>query len=236
MKNALIMMTRVPIPGKTKTRLQTHMTPEQCAMLHTCFIKDIYETALKVEADVFVYYTPGKYEYLMRTILGNKTELRLQVDGNLGDRMAHAINESLAKGYEKCVLIGTDIPTISDAVLCKAFNSLESSKMVVGPALDGGFYLIGMKEPHDEVFENTFYGVNTVYENTLLRIKALGINCSIIDELYDIDTYTDLQYMINMSRKKACSIPDHTRRFLTAAGILEFEGEVEYGDYGVIIE
>lgn len=236
MRNALILMTRVPIPGKTKTRLETHLTPEQCAMLHTCFIKDIYKTAKKVNADVYIYYTPERHQYLMRAILGEKAELRPQIDGNLGDRMANAINQCLDMGYEKCVLIGTDIPTISELVLSRAFNALDSSEVVIGPTIDGGYYLIGMKKPHAEVFNDTFYGVNTVYKSTLYRMETLGIKYSQVDEWYDIDTYMDLKYMIDMSRKNECRIPVHTEKFLKAIGMIGCEGEEEYGDYRSNIE
>jgi len=236
MKNALILMTRVPIPGKTKTRLETHLTPEQCAMLHTCFMKDIYETAKKIDAEVYVYYTPEKYKPLMRAILGEKAKLRPQIDGNLGDRMAHAIRERLDIGYEKCVLIGTDIPTIEESVLNKAFNALDSSQVVIGPTLDGGYYLIGMKKPHAEVFSDTFYGVDTVYESTLHRMTALGIKYSTVDEWYDIDTYFDLKYMIDMGRKKECRIPIYTEKFLKSIGMIDCEGEEKYGDYRSNIE
>ena len=232
MKNALILMTRVPIPGKTKTRLETHFTPEQCAKLHTCFIKDIYETASAVDADIFVYYTPYKYRHILSGILGSKALLRPQIDGGLGDRMLQTIKECLSEGYDKCLLIGTDIPTISEEMLTTAFFKLDENEIVVGPTFDGGYYLIGMKKAYNEIFDNTFYGVKSVFENTMLHIRNLGVSCSVINEWYDIDTFTDLQYMIGMSETKVCQIPDYTRMFLIKAGLLRCETDGEYEAYG----
>ncbi|HYF84627.1 MAG TPA: TIGR04282 family arsenosugar biosynthesis glycosyltransferase [Clostridia bacterium] len=232
MKSALILMTRVPLPGKTKTRLETHFTPEQCAKLHTCFLKDIYETAALVDADVFVYFTPEKYRYKLSAILGSEALLRPQCDGGLGNRMHQAIKECLSEGYDKCLLIGTDIPTVSEEMLNTALKLLDDNEIVIGPTLDGGYYLIGMTKAYNEVFDNTFYGVKSVFENTLQHIRTLGVSYSLIKEWYDIDTFKDLQFMIDMNEIKFSQIPNYTRMFLIEAGLLECEAEGEYKAYG----
>lgn len=232
MKNALILMTRVPIPGKTKTRLETHFTPEQCAELHTCFLKDIYKASKAVSADVFVYFTPDRHRSKLSSILGREAVLRPQSDGGLGDRMLNAIRECLGEGYERCLLIGTDIPTVQAETLHAAFELLDYNEIVIGPTLDGGYYLIGMRKAYNEVFDNTFYGVGSVFENTLQHIRQLGVSFSVLNQGYDIDTFGDLQYMIDMSRISTDMIPDFTREFLLEAGLLEHEAEGEYKVYG----
>ena len=232
MKNALILMTRVPIPGKTKTRLETHLTPEQCARLHACFLKDIYETSNAANADVFVYFTPEKYRHKLTEILGNEAVLRPQSEGGLGDRMLNSIKECLGEGYDKCLLIGTDIPTVSAGMLNNSLELLEDNDIVIGPTIDGGYYLIGMRKAYNEVFDNTFYGVRSVFENTLQHIEKLGVSYSIADKWYDIDTYEDIELMLEFYGAGASKLPYFTGRFLAEAGLLKNAAEGEYEEYG----
>ena len=109
MKDALILFTRVPIPGQTKTRLMPFLTGEECARLHACFVKDIYEKAKQVDADIFVFFTPKDEKKLLQQVLDNETVCLPQFGDDLGERMKNAIGIVLRMGYEKVILIGTDM-------------------------------------------------------------------------------------------------------------------------------
>lgn len=222
MKNALILMTRVPIPGKTKTRLEAFLTPEQCAALHTAFVKDIYNTVKAVDADVLVYYTPERYKGIMQNILGDRVKLIPQINGGLGERMHQSLADCFAAGYEKCVLIGSDIPTISAEILDNAFEQLDCKDVVIGPTEDGGYYLIGMKKLAKEIFDKKFYGIKTVYQNTIDSIKEAKLSYSEAPRWYDIDVYEDLRLLLKRYTDIE-TIPYNTFCCLREMGLLNNE-------------
>jgi uncharacterized protein len=231
MRNALIFMTRVPIPGKTKTRLEPFLTPEQCAALHTAFIKDIYYTLKAVNADIIGSYTPEKHKATLQSILGEKVELTPQIQGGLGERMYQSISDCFAQGYDRCILIGSDIPTISAEVINGAFASLENKDIVIGPTEDGGYYLIGMKKPFKEVFDNKFYGVKTVYRAALESINNAGLSYSEVQRCYDIDVFEDLLLMLERCNELE-NIPYNTLCCLKELGILSKEMGRKVDAYG----
>ena len=172
-KRALIIFTRVPAPGRTKTRLMPYLTPVQCARLHECFLKDIAKMCPGTGADIFVCCTSleteksgrlsaggkdGSYEStgdtagVLRKIFGQTAEYYEQTGDGLGERMLLAIREVLERGYERCVLIGTDVPEVKSQDIRQAFDILHRKDVVFGPTADGGYYLVGMKSPRKEVF------------------------------------------------------------------------------------
>ena len=124
MKKALIIFTRIPEPGKTKTRMMPRLTPGQCAKLHTCFLKDIFRECKKISADIFVSYSPEGNLLRLKQIFGRQRYIP-QDGESLGERMYHAISLVLGNGYDACLLIGTDVPEISCGCLKKAFEVLE---------------------------------------------------------------------------------------------------------------
>ena len=117
MRRAIIVFTRVPVPGQTKTRLMPYFPPQECARLHTCFLKDIAGQCKKTQADLYVCYTPDDKGDVLKTIFGDDELYFPQMGESLGERMYMAIQRVLAKDYESCVLIGTDVPEIKQADL-----------------------------------------------------------------------------------------------------------------------
>jgi len=152
--DALILMTRVPIPGTTKTRLSNFITHEKCAQLHKHFLMDLFNTFNKInnKIDIFLTYTPSDKFYLIEDYMPKYISHFPQEGETLGDRMKNAMLHVLSKGYEKVVLIGSDIPDLSKEDILKAFDKLDNSNICIGPTFDGGYYLIGMKEIYDKIF------------------------------------------------------------------------------------
>ena len=192
MKKAIIIFTRVPEAGKTKTRMMPYFSGKQCAKLHECFLKDIKRECEKVDADVFVFCTPKGKEEKLYPIFGKKTTYYFQSGETLGERMCNAMEAVFKKGYEASILIGTDIPEIKAQDLNQAFFKLQENDIVFGPSMDGGYYLIGMKKLQKAVFEQQSYGHGEVLRNTVQQLTKRKYKVGYTRQLYDMDTRKDL--------------------------------------------
>ncbi len=116
----------------------------------------------------------------------------LQIGADLGDRMKAAFREVFQQGYKKVVIIGTDCPELDAETLDEAFDALESEEIVVGPAKDGGYYLLGMKGLNDSLFEDKNWSTSTVFSDTMADIRRLGLSVHLLKTLSDVDVYQDL--------------------------------------------
>lgn len=214
MKEAVIVFTRIPIPGQTKTRMMPYLSPAECAGLHKCFLKDIAAECHKSRKDIFVFYTPEGKQQSLFPIFGLWAVYRPQQGDDLGSRMYQAIAEVLSAGYDSCVLFGTDIPEIKAGGLELAFGKLKKCDVVFGPAGDGGYYLVGMKQPRQEVFREQSYGHGSVLADTVAGLKECGMRIGYVKQLEDMDRPVDLQklYLRLKSGKKLAD--SHTGRFL----------------------
>lgn len=214
MKEAIILFTRVPVPGKTKTRLQEIFSPNECARLHTCFLMDIKNCYERSGKDCFVFYAPeGKAERLF-SILGEEVSYFVQQGETLGDRMYNGISKVLEMGYQACVLIGSDIPEIQPLDLQEAFEVLKSKDVVFGPTLDYGYYLVGMKKAHKAVFERQTYGYGSVLQNTVAAVKAAQLTYGLIRARRDIDESEDVLNYKNKVDTKEISGNTHTAKYV----------------------
>lgn len=218
-RNALIIFTREPVPGETKTRLMPQYTPEQCAELHECFLRDIERQLRGADADIFVAYTGGEPKVLSSIFAEAFESGRAfeQQGSSLGEKMENAFRQVLATGtYDRAVLTGTDIPELRADTINDALKKLDSDDIVLGPTADGGYYLIGMKEPHHEAFDVKLYGTGTVYEETAASIRRAGLTAAETDSYHDIDEPSDADALRRRLRDPA-AYPDHcteTREFL----------------------
>ena len=189
-KNAWIILTREPIAGETKTRLMPYFYPEQCAKLHICMLKDLEKTSSKVKGKLFICYTP-KADTLSE-IFKEKAIYFPQKGITLGDRMYQAIKHVSELGYDRIVLIGSDIPEIKAEDINQAFKKLENSDVVFGETDDGGYYLVGMKKPQKEVFSIKSYSHENVLKDTLNELRKSKLLISYVSKRPDLDTPEDL--------------------------------------------
>ena len=209
MNKALILFTRVPIPGQTKTRLMPFLSGEECAKVHTKFVQDIYAKSKMVDADVFVFYTPRDEQKLLEQYLDSEAIFLPQHGDDLGQRMKNAIGIALRMGYEKVVLIGTDIPQIHPETLKNAFDSLDEKDIVIHPTFDGGYYLIGMKQEYDSIWKIERYGTNTVIYDTLQHMKNEKLSTAVGQMYYDVDDKNDLKHLYEDIKKgSVCNCPN----------------------------
>ena len=201
--NALILFTRVPVPGHTKTRLMPFLSGNECAALHTRIIKKVFEDVSDADADIFVFYTPEDKKRILRNILqGASYEFVPQTGDNLGDRMGNAFRHVFGKNYKKAVLVGTDIPDVSKKIIDEALGLLDENEYVINPTFDGGFYLLGMKDQYTDLWQIEEYGNAGVFEATMNKLNACGIRTAVGTRLQDIDTKEDLhEYYVSHGGK-----------------------------------
>jgi rSAM/selenodomain-associated transferase 2/rSAM/selenodomain-associated transferase 1 len=190
----LIIFTRYPVPGKTKTRLIPDLGPAGAAYVHRKLAENIIKEAKAVrergDIDLEICYTGGDIRQ-MQTWLGKSLSFREQEEGDLGLRMFMAIKRALNEGNSKVVLIGTDIPGPVSEKIEKAFCALDEKEIVIGPAADGGYWLVGMKN-HCNIFEGITWGKESVLSQTLEAAEVKDFSVDLLAPVNDIDTADDL--------------------------------------------
>ena len=216
--NALIIFTRIPIAGKTKTRLQTKLMPEECADIHKCFLKDIYIKMKELkynDIDIIISYNPdGDLNILKEIFYDENMYIKQAVNTpNENDKIYNSIKEVFSLGYKKSILIGTDIPEISKENIIDSFNLLNDNDFVFGPSYDGGYYLVGMKEYNDVIVKTNSGTLN----NILNAIENINLKYSIIEKRYDIDEYDDLIELNNRINNNKIVL-ENTKNFLKSIG------------------
>lgn len=215
---ALILFTRVPEAGRTKTRLSPELSAEQCAGAQSAFLSDIFGACLAPgEWDTLVFYGgEGPIEDLHRLLPGQLAFFPQSGDG-LGERMDAAIRRTLGMGYTECVLTGTDVPELHRGIIAGAFALLDGHDLVLGPTLDGGYYLIGCRRPCTAVFAGQTYGGGSVLANTLEAARRAGLSCAQTRLLRDVDEPEDLRALAARLAQSGDVCPN-TRAFLRELG------------------
>lgn len=174
--------------GKVKTRLAKTVGNEAAFTVYSALV-DITERATsQLNTDKRIYFSDA--------IVDSKWPLEyknVQQGKDLGERMKNAIAQGFADGYQNIILIGSDLPTISNDIITHGFDSLKDNEVVFGPAQDGGYYLIGLTKMQHCIFENKPWSTNKLLDLTLEELKSKNIKFGLIETLNDIDTFEDLQ-------------------------------------------
>lgn len=188
-KKALIIFTRNPELGKVKTRLAKSVGDESALKIYKFLLKHTVEITEKLNVDKYVFYS----ENIHRDDIWNPDIFRkkLQTGNDLGERMNNAFSEIFGMGYEKAIIIGSDMFDLNQKDLETAFVGLETTPFVIGSATDGGYYLLGMKKLNSEIFQNKDWGTSTVLEATLKDLKEEKY--VLLEERNDIDYYEDVK-------------------------------------------
>lgn len=190
---ALAVMAKAPRPGKVKTRLAPPLTLAQAAALNICFLRDTAENLARVaalgSAAGLISYTPIGDEELFDGIVPASFALVPQRGDGFGERLLGAAEDILACGFGAVCLINSDSPTVPAAAFEQAIAELErpGDRIVLGPSHDGGYYLIGLKQPHPDPFANITWSTPTVYAETLAAAAAAGIEVVELPVWYDVD-------------------------------------------------
>lgn len=197
-KKVIAIFTKVPVAGLAKTRLASALNPEWAAALYRSFLLDTVDLATKVSGSrVMVVYTPRKEGQIIRDIIKKRVKFMAQNSGNLGSRISSAFKHLFMQGYESAIIIGADSPTLPLSRLKAAFAALEKVPLVLGPSLDGGYYLIGLNSQQEELFKGIAWGTNQVLSQTIDRANQLGLHFQCLETWYDIDTVDDLKILVS---------------------------------------
>ena len=213
---AVIVFTRVPRPGRVKTRMMPYLDGEGCAELLTCFLTDIRDSLIRTGADIIVCYDDGgdgKAEPL-RSIFGSKVRYIPQRGSGLGQKMEAAFDDAFGLGYTSCLLMGSDIPEMRTEEILEAAAGLERSDIVIGPSADGGYWLIGMHSPHYCLFEDREYSHGNVLEELIGAADSNGLAYEFAAEHQDMDTPQDLSGYRDRLRRDPALRKSRTGRFL----------------------
>lgn len=189
----LIQFAREPVEGAVKTRLIGALSPGQACELHCALVRRTCDTLLAAGlGDVELAVTGSIGHPLFTACLEQGVRgLTRQCGGDLGERMYNAMADGLAR-YERVLLVGSDCPAIDAAYLEEALRSLDHVPVVLGPALDGGYVLIGGRRVEPDLFSGISWGGDRVYVQTQERLRALGLRWAELPALADIDRPADL--------------------------------------------
>ncbi len=215
-RQVIVIFTRLPEKGEVKTRLTPPLTSEEAAALQRCMILDALALVGTKKCPIVIAYDPGRGKSFLRD-MGEQVLLIEQRGGSLGERMANALEDVFAAGYSPALLMGTDIPSLPRYILKDALKVLEKKDVALGPSIDGGYYLIGMRRLHHGIFRGIRWGTSEVLSQTLSRIKKEGLSCSCLETWYDVDTPEDLLFLrehIEALRDAGIWWPRKTHEFL----------------------
>ncbi len=194
-------MVKAPRSGAVKTRLVPPLSAEEASHLSACFVKDIVANLLavarSVPVDCYAAYSPAGSEAQFRDFLPQQIRLLPPRSVGLADSLPDAIEDLVARGYEGACLVNADSPTLPTSLLIDAITSLRArgDRVVLGPATDGGYYLIGLKHPHRHLFHDIAWSTERVYRQTAERAAGIGLEVVTLPTWYDVDDAASLSWL-----------------------------------------
>ena len=212
-KSALIVFVREPEDGKVKTRLARGLPIAAVTRLYKAFIRDVLDMARKVSCDErFIFYTHSGPAIPFLSEAAKGFQLQRQTGAGLGARMLNALEYGQDTGLGRMVIIGTDCLTLTAEDVETAFRALGTHDCVLGPAKDGGYYLIAMNSPCPEMFQDVDWGTSSVLEQTRHNARVLNKKIFMLSEREDIDRFSQLKNVFQNIKDDA--IAPHTQKTL----------------------
>lgn len=218
--NHIAVFARWPAPGRVKTRLSPALPESPACDLYRGMLGDALAAAAKVEADTRTLWWAGAPAGRAAFDVPAGFEVREQVGHDLGARLEHACAEMLRRPGDRALIIGADCPDLGASHLREAFASLAAHALVLGPALDGGYTLIGLSRSAPELFRGVAWGTAAVLEQTLERALALGLPVARLEPLADLDTPADLVKWLSKTCVAGTGGAACTRSALAAIGLM----------------
>jgi rSAM/selenodomain-associated transferase 1 len=191
---AVAVVCKTPQAGHSKTRLTPPLTPAQCARLSAAFIRDVTQTMNEVAAgSSYAIYTPVGSEEALAPLLPKGFRTMAQSEGDLGTRLIRMTRDLFIAGHRGVVLVNADSPTLPHTILRDAIAMTgHTDNVVVAPAHDGGYTLVGLTQPHDALFTDIAWSTSRVYEQTRARALQLRLPVVELPLWYDVDDAQDL--------------------------------------------
>jgi uncharacterized protein len=195
MSTELLFYIRYPQPGQVKTRLAADMGEDGATAFYRMCAEHVLTQArlLSPECALAVHYNATQDQALIQEWVGRMFTCHLQTDGDIGRRMSESFHASFRDGSRSTILFGTDIPDLNADIMRQAARMLVENDVVIGPAADGGYYAIGMKTLHNELFELIPWSTANVFSETRSIAEERGLSIGVLPRLMDIDTFEDLK-------------------------------------------
>ena len=212
---ALIIMAKEPIVGSTKTRLCPPLKSEEAAKLYEVLLWDTIKMASEIKGiDLAIAVTPPESIDYFKNIVSSEIHLIPVVCATIGECLSFVLGQLLNMGYSRVMAINSDGPTLPPAFIQQAIESLDQHDLVLGPAEDGGYYLIGFKHNHDSLLKDISWSTNQVLAQTLDKANQLGLTYSLIPTWYDVDTAKDIRRLRTELKTLPSNTLINTREFL----------------------
>lgn len=218
MHSTLLVVAKRPAAGQTKTRLCPPLDGALAAELYACFLRDTLDLMRQVPAvrREIVYLPEDAAGYFRQ--LAPTMALSVQQGADLGARLDRLLTAALAQGAQKAVVMDSDSPTLPPAYVTQAFALLDTHDVVLGPCADGGYYLIGLRQPQPRLFHGVPMSTPVVVQMTLAIAAELGLRTALLPAWYDVDTAAELEQLRAELRAAPDGVAMHTRRFLAQLG------------------
>jgi rSAM/selenodomain-associated transferase 1 len=214
----LVFLVKYPEQGCVKTRLAKTLGDEHATGLYTCFILDMLATIEATSAMVCICYTPEHTEHRFRTWLGDQYLYMAQQGDDLGQRMTQAFQDAFQHGFERVLILGSDLPDLPLHCITRAFDQLQTVDSVIGPSGDGGYYALGFQKEtfFPEVFQDMLWSRSSVYAATLKKLEHHHVTFSVLPAWNDIDNLDELQQWYRRNRSTEATRVTHTMHYLKA--------------------
>ena len=201
MRNCVIVFAKNPIPNHVKTRLIPRLSAEQAAALYRAFLTDWCETLSELSTiDLIVAYTPEGSQADLQAIIGDTVTYIPQIGDGLGERLTSATHWASDEEYEKIIITGSDSPTLPLTYISQAVDALDTCDIVIGPSVDGGYYLIGFSTQNiaavvPTIYEGIAWSTKNVFQQTVERIHKINAKLDLLPVWYDVDTPENLDFL-----------------------------------------
>lgn len=199
-RNALIIFVKNAELGKVKTRLAKSVGDQRALDIYDELLRHTRDVTFSIPARLYVYFS-SFIPYSDPLWPSDHYVLKQQNGNDLGERMFNAFRDVFEENFDHVAIIGSDCAELTDAIIVRAFDELEASDVVIGPATDGGYYLLGMNELHPELFKNKNWSSDTVFEDTIRDMIDQNLIWQELPMLSDIDTEDDLHRMERLHKK-----------------------------------
>lgn len=190
MREAIIIFVKNPVKGKVKTRLAAEIGDDKALEVYISLLEHTKKITCALKADKFLFYD----QYINEEDEWNRAvfQKHLQHGDDLGARMKSGFTSIFRKGYQSVIIIGSDCFELTTEIIEQAFLEMKEKDFIVGPAKDGGYYLLGMRQMEEDVFKNIEWSTSSVFEKTIKNISKLNKTYSVLPVLSDVDRLNDL--------------------------------------------
>ena len=197
MSSIIIVLAKAPILGEVKTRIGKKIGMERSKWIYEQLLSHTSNVTKKTKIKTVLF--KNKNHEKLETLFKHSIASKFQLGRSLGEKMENAFHWAFKKKYKKIILIGADLWTLNEKIIIDSFKLLDKFNLVIGPSYDGGYFLIGMKKPNENIFKNIPWSTNNVLEKTISKMKTRKI--SFLEIAKDIDSFSDLKSNLSLLKK-----------------------------------